>query len=81
MKIVISEGCTAFYTSIDGVDSNDVSLPETLDYILAKAKEGILDGTIQLDSLIRIFQYSDYEHDDYVCDSCGDTVNRTIWEI
>ena len=81
MKIIISEGCTAFYTTFDGIDSTEIDLEKTLDYLLTKAKEGVLDGTIQLDSLVRIFQYSDYENDNYVCDDCGDTVNRTIWEI
>jgi hypothetical protein len=81
MKIEIITGCTAFDTTIDGVSVVDMNLESTIDYILPKVKEGILDGTIQFNSLIEIFQSDDYEYGSTPCDQCGDTVSTTTWII
>jgi len=83
-KIVISEGCTAFWTKINDKLIEDLSKEEHeefIDYLLKKLKEGIYDNTISLDSVIKNFQYSDWEHDSRSCDQCGDTVDKTIWKI
>lgn len=89
-EIIISEGCTAFYTLVnekivgDSYDPNSLSKDEEdklIEYLLTKVKEGISEGSIHLDNLIRLFQYDEYETDDYSCDTCGDQVSREIYRI
>ena len=84
MKIVITEGCTAYNTSVDGVsvcDMDKKQIEEIYDKMLIKLKEGLIDNTINFNSLINIFQYDDYKVDDEPCEQCGDCVSTTIWEI
>lgn len=61
-KIVISEGCTAFYTEINGkmwsteYEPAQMSLDEKnqfIDYLLSKLKEGVMEGCIDVDTLIK----------------------------
>jgi hypothetical protein len=84
MEIVISQGCTAFYTLVDGVDINDMK-PEELnifiDTLLTKLKTQILENTVNLNSVIECFQYDEYNQDEHSCDQCGDSVSRTTWNI
>jgi hypothetical protein len=84
MNIVISEGCTAFYTLVDNKNINDMTSEERnafIDTLLAKLKTEILENTVSIDSVIKCFNYDDYEYDGNVCDQCGDTVSKTIWNI
>ena len=84
MKIVISEGCMAFYTLVDDKDVNDMKPEERnvfIDTLLAKLKAGILENAVNIDSVIKCFNYDDYEYDANGCDQCGDTVSRTIYNI
>lgn len=88
-NIEISEGCTAFYTSVndkiyggedgDGMTWKDVD--DLVDYLCAKFKSELRESTVQLDDLIKCFQPENTEYDDYSCDQCGDTVSRTIWKL
>ena len=82
MKIEKSEGCTSFYTLVDGKDLNDFS-PEELDLfvdkILATIKERIKQNNISIERIIDCIPYDDYSYDSHVCDQCGDTVSRTTW--
>jgi hypothetical protein len=89
-NIIISEGCTAFYTDVNGKTVGGSYEPtrltekeetELIDYLLSKVKEGIVENTISLDSLIGLFQPDDYEMDSDSCEQCGDTVSRTIYNI
>lgn len=89
-NVVISRGCTAFYTSINdkivGCEHEPSRLTESetdefVEYILNKIREAVKNNEISLDSLIELFHYSYEEYDDGVCDSCGDSVNRTIYEL
>jgi hypothetical protein len=89
-NIIISEGCTAFYTDVNGktvggsyepTRLTDEEENELVDYLLIKVKEGIANGTIDLNGLIGLFQYDDYETDDTSCETCGDSVSRTIYNI
>ena len=89
-NIIISEGCTAFYTEVNGktiggehepTRMTDDEIDEFIDYLLVKVKEGIKNQEISIDSLIRAFQYDDWESDDEPCEQCFDTVHRTIWNI
>jgi hypothetical protein len=52
-----------------------------LNYLFEKIKEGISEQTILLADVIHLFQYDDYEHDDYRCESCGDYRSSTTWNI
>jgi len=81
MKIVISQGCTAFYTTVDGKLISEVNQAELLDYLLKKVKEEVTAGTISIDNVIELIQPDDEEYDKNVCEQCGDTVNRRIWNI
>lgn len=85
MKFVITEGCTAFDTTIDGTSVVSEEFKERegeiLDYILNKLKEKYQENGIQLTDLIRLFPSEFCENDGVVCGSCGDTVTTKIWEI
>ena len=77
-------GCTAFNFLVNGKSLSDIpknNQDEILDYLFVKIKEGIKENTIQLESVVQLFQYDDYEHDDHVCGQCGDTVSTTTWNI
>lgn len=88
-KIIISEGCTSFYTEVNGkltsgegsdvMDDNEKK--EFLEYLLSKIREGVEECSIDLNSVINLFQYDDWERDNHPCDQCGDSVSRTIWNI
>ena len=77
-------GCTAFNFLVNGNSLSDIAKndqDEILDYLFVKIKEGIKENTIQLESVVQLFQYDDYEYDDHVCGQCGDTVSTTTWNI
>jgi len=77
-------GCTAFNFLVNGNSLSDIAendQDEILDYLFVKIKEGIKENTIQLESVVQLFQYDDYEYDDHVCEQCGDTVSTTTWNI
>ena len=77
-------GCTAFNFLVNGISLSDIpknDQDEILDYLFVKIKEGIKENTIQLENVVQLFQYDDYEHDDHVCGQCGDTVSTTTWNI
>lgn len=89
-NIVIGEGCTAFYTEVNGktiggeyepTRMTDEEVDEFVDYLLEKVKEGIKENTICIDDLIRIFQYDEWETDEGYCETCGDSTSRTIWNL
>jgi len=81
MKVEISEGCTAFYTTIDGKPIEEVDKNQLLDYLLVKLKESVNRGEVSIDDIIKLFQYDDYETDSRPCEQCGDSVSRTFWNI
>ena len=77
-------GCTAFDFLVNGKSLSDIPKNDQygiLDYLFVKIKEGIKENTIQLERVVQLFQYDDYEHDPEQCSSCGDTVEATIWNI
>ena len=87
-NIVISEGCTAFYTKVNGKLTSGEGdtmtweeIDEIVDYLCKKFKEEMRDGTVNLDDLIKCFQCDETEYDKHTCDQCGDNVYRTIWKI
>jgi len=83
-RIVKTEGCVAFGLKINDKDINDFTEKEKeefIDYLLATVKEHIRNNHASIESLIGILQYDDFETDSHVCDQCGDSVSKTIWEI
>jgi len=77
-------GCTAFGFYVNEEPIADISpekQEEILDYLFVKVKEGIKENSIQLERVIHLFQYDDYENDPHVCEQCGDTVSTTTWNI
>ena len=77
-------GCTAFNFLVNSKSLSDIAendQDEILEYLFVKIKEGIKNNTIQLERVVQLFQYDDYESDPERCSSCGDTVETTIWNI
>jgi hypothetical protein len=88
-KIVKSEGCTSYATTINGKDIYDELGPmpqqeidELVDYVCSKLKEQVKNGEIQyIDDLIKCFEYVSYNVESGSCETCGDSVSHTTWEI
>ena len=83
-KIEITEGCTAYGTSINGRDVVDIpeeEMDEIVDYVLAQIRESYNRNGTSFENIIQLLDYDDYEHDPTVCGSCGDTVSTTTWNI
>lgn len=83
-KIEIVEGCTAFDTKVDGESLMDLPKEQTeeiVDYLLVQVKEAYNRHELCFDDIVRLFQPDDWEHDDYICEQCGDSVSTTIWNI
>jgi len=83
-KIEEVTGCTAFDIRVNDRSISDLSNEEyeqMLDYLFLKAREGLKEQTILFDQILHLFQYDDYEHDDYRCESCGDYRSSTTWNI
>jgi hypothetical protein len=84
MKIIKTEGCTAYGWSFDGKSSVDLSPEEERQifiYLCLKFQEKMKDGCLSLTDFVEVFRYDDYENDGIVCDQCGDSVTTTTWEI
>ena len=83
-KFVETTGCTTFDFTVNGKSLSEISQneqDEILEYLIIKLKEDIKENIIQLERVVQLFQYDDYEHDDHVCGQCGDTVSTTTWNI
>lgn len=89
-NIIISEGCTANYTSINDkivggeYEPTRLSKSETAEFtehLILKLRECLHSGEVRLDDLIEIFPADEYEYDDNICETCGDTVSRKIWNL
>ena len=77
-------GCTAFNFLVNNEPFHDLSeekQEEILDYLLVKLKEEFKVKSVQIDRIVSIFQYDDYENDPEPCGQCGDTVQTTTWNI
>jgi len=83
-KIIETTGCTAFDFTVNSKSVSELTneeYNEMLEYLFLKIKEGLSEQTILLENVVHLFQYDDYEYDDYVCEQCGDTVSTTTWII
>jgi hypothetical protein len=77
-------GCTAFDFLVNNKSLSDIpknDQDEILDYLFVKIKEGIKENTIQLESVVQLFQYDDYESDPNICETCGDCRSSMTWNI
>jgi hypothetical protein len=81
MKIVKTEGCISHNITIDGVDLSEFGESKLSAYLFPKIKEGLDNGTVTIRSVIDLFQYDSYEYSDSSCETCGDSVTTTTWEI
>jgi len=89
-KIEINEGCRSFSTIVNDISwsgedprycCSQEQQHECIDYLVEKLRAELKSGNIHIDSLIRMFDYEDYETSDYSCDTCGDTTSTTTWEL
>ena len=83
-KFVETTGCTAFDFSVNEQSISELSneeLDKILNYLFVKVKEGINENTILFSQVVQLFQPDDWEHDPHVCESCGDSVSTTTWNI
>lgn len=79
-KIIKSSGCTAFYTDVDGVELNEMSM---------KDKEALLARLIKIhnrhsieSTINMILDNLEYDYEDGGrCDQCGDHVYRQIYNL
>lgn len=77
-------GCTSFAFLVNGNSLSDISKDdqdEILNYLFVKIKESIKENTIQLESVVQLFQYDDYESDPNICETCGDCRSSMTWNI
>jgi hypothetical protein len=89
-KVTISEGCTAFYTEINGkfvggedprYDFTEKEIDELIDYLCEQFKKELKQHTVSLNDLIQCFQPDNWETDEHDCEQCGDSVHRRYWEL
>ena len=83
-KFTETTGCTAFDFSVNGNSFSDMSeqeYNEMVNYVFTKLKESFKEHTIQFEDVVRLFQYDHCEDDNHICESCGDSVTTTIWNI
>jgi len=83
-KFVQTTGCTAFDFTVNDNSLSDLpekTQEEILDYLLIKLKERFKENNINLENIVELFHYDDYEYDNHVCEQCGDTVSSTTWNI
>lgn len=84
MKIIKTEGCTAYGWSFDGKRSVDLSPEEEQEiftYLCSKFQEKMKEGCLSLTDFVEVFHYDHYENGGIICDQCGDSVTTTTWEI
>jgi hypothetical protein len=83
-KFIETTGCTAFDFTVNEKRVSELSeqeYNEMLDYLFVKIKEGIGEQTILFEDIVKLFQYDDYEYDPNQCETCGDYVSSTTWNI
>lgn len=80
MKIIKSQGCTAFYTRVDDRDLDELSKEEKeslLERLIKIHKLQGIDSTINM-----LLDNIEYEfEDDGRCEQCGDSVHRQIYDL
>jgi hypothetical protein len=87
-KIIKSEGCMSFGTTVNGQDiygefepMTQEQINEFVDYLCEEFKKELRQNTVSIDDLIGCFQYDSYETEDGHCETCCDSVTETTWNI
>ena len=87
-EIIKSEGCLSFGTTVNGKDMygeynpmTPVEILEFVDYLCVKFKQELKDNTVSIDDLIGCFQCDESETEDDYCETCGDSVTTTTWNL
>jgi hypothetical protein len=87
-EIVKSEGCLSFGTTVNGQNMYGEFEPMTVeqidtfvDYLCEKFKQELKDNTVSIDDLLNCFQYDECETEDGYCETCGDSVTTTTWNL
>ncbi len=83
-KITETEGCMSFDFTIN--DESLMDIPndrqiEILDYLFAQYKEQLKEGTVLFTDFVKMFQASDWGHENGSCGCCGDSVSWATWEV
>lgn len=76
------ETCMGETWKVDGKDlaeMNEREIDNLVQYLIIKMQDGFSDGTVLLTSLIKIFQYDDFEYNPSSCD--GNNSSTTTWRI
>jgi hypothetical protein len=87
-KIIKSEGCMSFGTTVNGQDiygefepMTQEQINEFVDYLCEEFKKELRQNTVSIDDLLGCFQYDSCETEDGHCETCGDSVTETTWNI
>ena len=87
-NIIKSEGCRSWGTTVNGQDiygeynpMTPEQIDEFIDYLFVKFKEELNNGCVRIDDLIACFQYDECETEDGYCETCGDSVTETTWNL
>ena len=67
------------YGEYDTMTSEQID--EFVDYLCVKFKEKLNYNTVSIDDLINCFQYESCETENGSCETCGDSVTETTWEL
>lgn len=84
MKIIKTDGCTAYGWTFDGKDLQEISAEEQekiFDFLCLKFKEQMKDGCRSITDFVEVFFYDEFESDEYPCGQCGDYVSTTTWQF
>lgn len=83
-RIVDTEGCTAYNFTINERNVQDYTpeeMDKMVDYLFEKLKEHIRDRHVDFRDLVKLFQYNEFICDFKKCESCGDMITETVWEL
>jgi hypothetical protein len=87
-KIVKSEGCMSYGTTVNDQNiygeyepMSQQQIETFVDYLCQKFKEKLKVNTVSIDDLIECFQYESCETENDSCETCGDSVTTTTWNL
>lgn len=83
LKVIENYGCSRHDITFNGKDLSELSKldkQEMAEYLLGKLRKELLNGDIELMSVVNLFEYDrDIVGDD--CDQCGSSFTVTTWKI
>lgn len=83
MEIVRSQGCTAYYTRVDGKDISELTNDKLRQLATVLFEKFYMSNEFGMFNFIEntLSDFGEYESDPDPCDQCGDYVSRTILNI